>query len=63
MTTLTPLTPVPTPPPSGSGPVQPWAWIRATGVGSGGTGGSLPDVTTIATSRFAVTEAQAVIVK
>jgi hypothetical protein len=36
---------------------------RATWVGSGGTGGSFPDVTTIATSRFAVAEAQAVIVK
>lgn len=31
--------------------------------GSGGTGGSFPDVTTTATSRFAVAEAQAVIVK
>jgi hypothetical protein len=36
---------------------------RATWVGSGGTGGSFPDVTTTATSRFAVAEAQAVIVK
>ncbi len=31
--------------------------------GSGGTGGSFPNVTTTATSRFAVAEAQAVIVK
>jgi len=36
---------------------------RATWVGSGGTGGSFPDVTTTATSRFAVAEAQAVIVQ
>jgi len=36
---------------------------RAIWVGSGGTGGSFPDVTTTATSRFAVAEAQAVIVK
>lgn len=36
---------------------------RATWVGSGGTGGSFPDMTTNATSRFAVAEAQAVIVK
>jgi len=36
---------------------------RATWVGSGGTGGNFPDVTTTATSRFAVAEAQAVIVK
>jgi hypothetical protein len=36
---------------------------RATWVGSGGTGGSFPDVTTTAASRFAVAEAQAVIVK
>ena len=36
---------------------------RATWVGSGGTGGSFPDVTTSATTRFAVAEAQAVIVK
>jgi hypothetical protein len=36
---------------------------RATWVGSGGAGGSFPDVTTTATSRFAVAEAQAVIVK
>jgi len=36
---------------------------RATWVGSGGAGGTFPDVTTTATSRFAVAEAQAVIVK
>ena len=36
---------------------------RAVWVGSGGTGGGFPDVTTTATSRFAVAEAQAVIVK
>jgi hypothetical protein len=36
---------------------------RAVWVGSGGTGGTFPDVTTTATSRFAVAEAQAVIVK
>lgn len=36
---------------------------RAIWVGSGGTGGSFPDVTTNATSRFAVAEAQAVIVQ
>jgi hypothetical protein len=36
---------------------------RATWVGSGGTGGGFPDVTTSATSQFAVAEAQAVIVK
>jgi hypothetical protein len=36
---------------------------RAVWVGSGGTGGGFPDVTTSATSRFAVAEAQAVIVK
>jgi hypothetical protein len=36
---------------------------RATWTGSGGTGGGLPDVTTTATARFAVAEAQAVIVK
>jgi len=36
---------------------------RAIWVGSGGIGGSFPDVTTTTTSRFAVAEAQAVIVK
>jgi hypothetical protein len=36
---------------------------RAVWTGSGGTGGTFPDVTTTATSRFAVAEAQAVIVK
>jgi hypothetical protein len=36
---------------------------RATWVGSGGAGGSFPDVTTTATSVFAVAEAQAVVVK
>jgi hypothetical protein len=36
---------------------------RATWIGSGGTGGGFPDVTTTATSRFAVAEAQAVIVQ
>lgn len=36
---------------------------RAIWVGSGGSGGSFPDVTTTATSRFAVAEAQAVIAK
>jgi hypothetical protein len=36
---------------------------RAIWVGSGATGGSFPDVTTTATSRFAVAEAQTVIVK
>jgi hypothetical protein len=36
---------------------------RATWTGSGGTGGGFPDVTTTATTRFAVAEAQAVIVK
>jgi hypothetical protein len=36
---------------------------RATWTGSGGTGGGFPDVTTTATARFAVAEAQAVIVK
>jgi hypothetical protein len=52
MKTLNPLTPVQIPPPSGSGPVQPSASMRATGFGSGGTGSSFPDVTTIATSRL-----------
>ena len=36
---------------------------RAVWTGSGGSGGTFPDVTTTATSRFAVAEAQAVIVK
>jgi hypothetical protein len=36
---------------------------RAVWVGSGGTGGGFPDVTTTAPLRFAVAEAQAVIVK
>ena len=36
---------------------------RAIWTGSGGSGGTFPDVTTTATSRFAVAEAQAVIVK
>ena len=36
---------------------------RANWTGSGGTGGNFPDVTTTAASRFAVAEAQAVIVR
>ena len=36
---------------------------RASWTGSGGTGGNFPDVTTTAASRFAVAEAQAVIVR
>jgi hypothetical protein len=36
---------------------------RAVWTGSGGSGGAFPDVSTTATSRFAVAEAQAVIVK
>ena len=36
---------------------------RATWVGSGGAGGTFPDITTTATTRFAVAEAQAVILK
>jgi hypothetical protein len=36
---------------------------RATWTGSGGSGGAFPDVSTTATARFAVAEAQAVIVR